>query len=113
MAYIGKVTLTDTWTKLEDLIKLLDGQSDFAFDTSKQYQIQVDTVKSNHDYSAYFCSSATEPTEADAGEHLDNNLPAIYQPESGMDLWVKMVNAGVVKVSVSELGTISTLNDIK
>lgn len=105
MAYIGKVTLTDEWAKLVDLIQAqVDGQSSFAFDTSKEYQIQVDTVKTNHDYSAYFCSSATEPTEKDAGEHLDNNLPGIYQPESGVDLWVKTTTTGMVKVSVSELG---------
>lgn len=105
MAYIGKVTLTDSWAKLEDLIKAqVDGQSAFAFDTTKKYSIQVDTVKANHDYSGYFCNSATEPSATDDGEHLDNNLFAVYEPESGVDLWVKeATSAGKIKVSVSEI----------
>lgn len=104
MAYIAKVTLTNTWTKLEDLIKAIDGLSTFAFDTSKQYSIQVDTVNQNHDYSGYFCHSATEPSESDAGEHLDNKLFAVYEPVLGVDMWVKAAStAGKIKVSVSEI----------
>ena len=105
MAYIGKVTLTDSWAKLEDLIKAqVDGQSEFAFDTSKKYSIQVDTVKQNHNYSAYFCNSATEPVNLDDGEHLNNDLFAEYTPESGVDMWVKTATtAGIIKVSVSEI----------
>lgn len=105
MAYIGKVTLTDSWAKLEDLIKAqVDGQSAFAFDTSKKYSIQVDTIKENNDYSAYFCNSATEPANPDDGEHLNNDLFAEYAPESGVYLYVKKVKSlGIIKVSVSQI----------
>ena len=104
MAYIGKVALTDSWEKLEDLIKALDGQSAFAFDTSKKYSIQVDTVKDNNNYSGYFCNSATEPANSDDGEHLDNTLYAEYKPESGVYLYVKKAKSlGVIKVAVSEI----------
>lgn len=105
MAYIGKVTLTDSWEKLEDLIKALDGQSTFAFDTTKQYAIQVDTILSNCNYSGRFCNSATEPANPDDGEHYDSSMaPFVYEPASGIDLYVKKATkVGTVKVSVSEI----------
>lgn len=105
MAYIGKVTLTDSWEKLEDLIKAqVSGQSSFAFDTDKKYSIQVDTVKDNNNYSGYFCNSATEPANSDDGEHLNNDLYAEYKPESGVYLYVKKAKSlGIIKVSVSQI----------
>ena len=37
--YIGKVLLSNTWTKLEDLIKAqISGQSAFAFNSDTVYQ---------------------------------------------------------------------------
>ena len=105
MAYIGKVTLTDSWEKLEDLIKSqVNGQSSFAFDTDKKYSIQVDTVKDNNNYSGYFCNSDTEPANLDDGEHLNNDLYAEYKPESCVYLYVKKAKSlGVIKVAVSEI----------
>ena len=105
MAYIGKVTITNNWEKLEDLIKeQVDDQSSFAFDTSKKYSIQVDTVKENNNYSAYVCNSATEPANSDDGEHLNNDLYAEYKPESGAYLYIKKAKSlGVIKVAVSEI----------
>lgn len=105
MAYIGKVSITNEWEKLEDLIKSqVSGQSAFAFDTDKKYSIQVDTVKDNNDNSAYFCNSATKPTNSDDGEHLNNDLYAEYKPESGVYLYVKKAKSlGVIKVSVSQI----------
>ena len=39
MAYIGKVKVSDTWTKLEDLIKeQIDGQSSRFF---KQFDVSI------------------------------------------------------------------------
>ena len=44
MSYVGKVKVSSAWTKLEDLIQAqVDGQSAFAFDTSKTYSVQADT----------------------------------------------------------------------
>lgn len=105
MAYIGKVSLTDSWEKLEDLIKALDGQSAFAFDTDKTYAIQVDSIFANSNYSARFCNSATEPANPDDGEHYDNSMaPFSYKPASGIDLYVKKASkTRNVKVSVSEI----------
>lgn len=105
MAYIGKVALTDSWEKLEDLIKALDGKSSFAFDTSKTYAIQVDSIASNRNYSARFCNSATKPTNADDGEHYDNSMtPFSYKPASGIAMYVKKAaKTRNVKVSVSEI----------
>ena len=103
MAYIGKITLTNEWAKLEDLIKAqVDGQSAFAFDTSKEYGIQVDTPRGPYIFGAYLCSTASEPAKTDAGEHLEAEQYAIYQPESGSDLWVRTRgSAAEVKLSVS------------
>lgn len=104
MAYIGKVKLSSTWEKLEDLIKAqVDGQSAFAFDTSKEYGIQADTPRGPYIFGAYLCNSATEPAEADDGEHLEQENFGIYQPASGVYLWVKTRGVdGDVKLSVSE-----------
>ena len=104
MAYIGKVTLTSSWAKLEDLIKAqVDGQSAFAFDTSKKYGIEVDTQRGPYIFGAYLCNSATEPANADDGEHLEQENFGVYQPESGAYLWVKARGQQeTVKISVSE-----------
>ncbi len=104
MAYIGKVTLTSDWEKLEDLIKAqVEGQSAFAFDTSKEYGIQTDTPRGPYIFGAYLCNSTTEPAEADDGEHLEQENFGIYKPESGVYLWVKKRGVdGTVKLSVSE-----------
>lgn len=105
MAYIGKVTLTNEWEKLEDLIKAqVDGQSAFAFNGSKQYQLQVDTPRGPYISGAYLCVAASEPTPADDGEHLAEQKCALYQTETGTYLWVKtQADQGDVKMSVSEL----------
>ena len=104
MAYIGKVTLTNEWEKLEDLIKAqVDGQSAFAFDTSKDYGIQVDTARGPYICGAYLCNSTSEPAETDDGEHLEAEMFGEYTPESGIYLWVKSRgDASVVKMSISE-----------
>lgn len=104
MAYIGKVSITSEWEKLEDLIQAqVDGQSSFAFDTSKKYGIMVDahTVPM---FGAYICNASSKPDAADDGEFLTECVPfGVYEPESGSDLWVKTRgNSTDVKISVSE-----------
>ena len=103
MAYIGKVNITSEWTKLEDLIKSqVTGQDSFSFDEEKIYNIQVD-LAGTLIFGAQFCNSASEPTESDAGEHLEEDALGIYQPETGNYLWVKTRgNTTRAKVSVSE-----------
>lgn len=104
MANIGKVNVANDWEKLEDLIKAqVDGQSSFAFDTSKTYQLQTD-CEQHAPFGVRFCSAASEPSEADAGEHLSDDQSGEYKPEAGVYLWVKIRgNTTNVKLSVSEI----------
>lgn len=104
MAYIGKVTINSEWAKLEDLIKdQVSGQSAFAFDTSKTYLLQVETTRGQYVFGSYVCSSATEPANADDGEHLEEDNFGIYEPESGIYLWVKARGSNrSIKMSISE-----------
>lgn len=104
MAYIGKVTINNEWEKLEDLIKdQVAGQSAFAFDTTKQYFLQVETTRGQFVFGIYACNSTTEPANPDDGEHLEEDSFGIYQPEAGEYLWVKSRNANTsVKMSISE-----------
>ena len=104
MAYVGKVSITSEWAKLEDLIQAqVDGQSSFAFDTSKTYTIQTDCEKSAP-FGARFCNTASTPENDDDGEYLtDTFVGALYQPESGAYLYVRTRgNTTDIKVSVSE-----------
>ena len=104
MADIGKITITSEWAKVEDLIKAqVDDQSSFAFDTDKTYTIQTD-CEQHAPFGARFSISATKPTEPDAGAYLTDDFPgAIYNPKSGVYLWVKIRgNTTSVKVFVSE-----------
>ena len=103
MAYVGKVSITSEWAKLEDLIKAqVDGQSAFAFDTSKTYTIQTDGPSTP--FGARFCNTASTPENDDDGEYLtDTFVGALYQPESGAYLYVRTRgNTTNIKVSVSE-----------
>lgn len=106
MAYIGKVKLTTEWEKLEDLIKAqVAGQSAFAFDTSKEYSVQAETPRGPYIMGAYLCNTASEPSNLDDGEHLEQEQMCVYQPESGQYLWVRSRGTAEnadVKLSVSE-----------
>ena len=104
MAYIGKVNITGDWEKLEDLIKAqVSGQSSFAFDTSKKYSLQSD-CNSSVMQGVYVCNSATKPDNADDGEYLTEGLFGEYEPESGVDLWIRTRgNSTGVKVAVSQI----------
>ena len=104
MAYIGKVSVTSAWAKLEDLIKAqVDGQSSFAFDTSKTYQLQADS-ELHAPFGVRICNASAEPSEDDAGEHLTDEQSGEYKPESGVNLYVKTRgNTTGIKISVSEI----------
>lgn len=106
MAYIGKITITSEWAKVEDLIKAqVDGQTSFAFDSEKEYFIMADGAPSPVMFGVYVCDSSTEPSNDTEGEYLTEGLPGIYQPESGSYLWIKTRgNTTGVTVSVSNLG---------
>lgn len=86
MAYIGKVKLTNEWTKVEDLIKAqVEGQSSFAFADGSTYQIQSDAM-----YGARLCEAATAPADKNDGERVLEDHVGIYQPESGTYLYAKI-----------------------
>ena len=105
MAYVGKVNITGDWEKLEDLIQAqVSGQSSFAFDTSKKYSLQADNKNSPVMLGVYVCNSATKPDNADDGEYLTEGLFGEYEPESGVDLWIRTRgNSTGVKVAVSQI----------
>lgn len=105
MAYIGKVTLSQDWEKLEDLIKdQVDGQGSFAFENGKDYSLQVDSPNLEIMFGAYVCVSENKPALRDDGEHLTCQS-GFYTAESGVSLWVKIRgNTTNIKMAVSEIG---------
>ena len=104
MAYIGKVLISSEWAKLEDLIKAqVSGQSSFAFDSDKDYSIQIETSQPGTSFGAYACNSASTPAGDDDGEHLSEEQFVEYKPESGSYLYIKTRGGSTdVKVAVSE-----------
>lgn len=92
--YIGKVLLSDEWEKLEDLIKAqVSGQSAFAFDSSKNYQLQgecaAECVKENL-LAARLCEASAAPsTDDQAGFRIVHTQCANYQPSTG-NLYVRV-----------------------
>lgn len=100
---IGTVQVTQEWQKLEDLIKELDGKSAFAFDTSKEYKLQIDSANSEPVVGVYLCMSSTKPVAADAKYHIEDHNTCFYTPVSGEDMWVKVRgSADFVRLSISE-----------
>ena len=100
MAYIGKVKISNSWEKLEDLIKAqISGQSSFSFSTSKSYSLQADGA---NNVQVRVCDTSVAPASETAGEHLDGAQFAVYEPTSGNALYVKQ-NGFPAFLSVSEL----------
>lgn len=98
--YLGKVKVTNAWQKLEDLIKgQIAGQSSFAFETGKTYQLQGES-----DYGIRVCNASTKPTDLSLGELIRGTQTAQYEVESGAVLYVKTFQnneaAGWVHISV-------------
>lgn len=83
--YIGKVEVSNSWQKVEDLIKTqISGQSSFAFDADKTY-----TFQSEGAFGLRFCSVASSPATEQEGFRLSGYRMASYQKETGADLYVR------------------------
>lgn len=97
MAYIGKIEVPATWTSLEDLIQAqVDGQSSFAFDSSKKYSLQTE------EGSIRLCNTSATPTSDVDGEHLKDDQFGIYEPDSSTLYVRSKTKNGVCLLSVSE-----------
>lgn len=96
--YIGKVEINDTWQKLEDLVKGIDGQSSFAFDSDKKYQLQYEG-----DFGARFCESATTPDDKNEGFCIVDTQIAYFKPDASQDLYVKTKHGNFGFLKVGEL----------
>lgn len=105
--YIGKVLLSDEWAKLEDLIQdQVSGQSAFAFDSEKTYQLQGEGVEAIR-----LCDNTSEPSALNDGERIKGTQTAFYKPSTGylyarVDLTEKtgMPDFGKVYLKISEIG---------
>ena len=98
MAYIGKVKVSDTWTKLEDLIKAqIDGQSSFAFSSGSTYSLQTDGDNVSF---IRVCNATSTPAESYDGECLDRHICGLYKPDTAY-LYVRK-EGHPVYLSVSE-----------
>lgn len=82
--YIGKVKISNTWSKLEDLIKAqVSGQTAFAFAEGTTYQLQGEG-----NYGVRLCETSAAPSDLQAGERIVGTQTAIYQLSDGY-LYVK------------------------
>jgi hypothetical protein len=105
--YIGKVLLSDEWEKLEDLIQdQVSGQSAFAFDSEKTYQLQGEGVEAIR-----LCDNSAAPSALNDGERIKGTQTAFYKPSTGylytrVDLTEKtgMPDFGKVYLKISEIG---------
>ena len=113
--YIGKVLLSDEWENLEDLIQeQVSGQSAFAFDSSKTYQLQGEC---DHEavkevlLAARLCETSAAPTDEEAGFRIVHTQCADYVPSTGsvyvrVDLTEKpgQPNFGKMYLKISTVG---------
>lgn len=99
MAYIGKVSISQEWEKLEDLIKAqVDGQSAFAFASGTQYSLQSEKGL------CAICVTSAEPDSLLAGEHINQDQFGVYEPDGSNDMWVRSKEPdAVILLAVSEL----------
>lgn len=102
MAYIAKVKATSNWSKLEDLIKALDGMSGFAFDADTTYQIQAEGLASV----LRLCDGASAPTDSLDGNYIVGPQPAFYKKSAGNNLYVRadVGNIDSMLIKVSSVG---------
>lgn len=86
MAYIGKVELSNSWAKVEDLIKeQVDGQSAFAFDSDSIYQVQSEAT-----YGAQICETSAAPADGNDGERIIGSQTGVYKLEGSNYLYAKV-----------------------
>lgn len=85
--YIGKVTVTNEWQKLDALIQAqVSGQSAFAFDAETTYQLQGEG-----NFGIRLCEQADKPEDTEKeGFRIRGTQPANYKPATGAYLWVKV-----------------------
>lgn len=98
--YLGKVEISNSWTKLEDLIKAqVEGQSEFAFDADTKYQIQGEG-----EFSCRLCDFTTAPTNNYDGVRLYNTQTAVYKKSTSGYLYVRtesdLSSKGYVKIDI-------------
>lgn len=100
--YIGKVKISNNWSKLEDLIKAqVSGQSAFAFAEGTTYQLQGEG-----NYGVRLCDSSATPSDLQDGERIIGTQTAIYELSDG-ELYVRAeenIPSGNVWLKVSILG---------
>lgn len=100
--YIGKVKISNTWSKLEDLIKAqVEGQSSFEFSEGTSYQLQGEG-----NYGIRLCDNSAAPSDLQDGERIIETQTAIYEKSDG-DLYVRTEAdnpAGNVWLKISTLG---------
>lgn len=100
--YIGKIKVTNSWQKLEDLVKSqVSGQSSFSFADGHIYQLQGES-----DFGIRLCNASTKPTDLSVGEVMRGTKTTQYEKESGADLYVKTFenNAAECWLHLSEIG---------
>lgn len=98
--YICKIDVSSSWASVEDLIQdQVEGKSDFAFDDSKEYQLQAES-----EYGVLLCDQASEPTEKQEGFVIRGSQVAVYKKSAGNTLFVRVNGDGsdILKVSVME-----------
>lgn len=85
--YIGKVLLSNEWEKLEDLIQeQVSGQSAFAFDSTKTYQLQGECFFEGTKevlLAARLCETSSTPSDNIDGPRIVGTQCADYQPSTG------------------------------
>lgn len=100
--YIGKVKISNNWSKLEDLIQAqVEGQSAFAFVEGTTYQLQGEG-----NYGVRLCETSSTPSDAQAGERIIGTQTAIYQESDGY-IYVKTeadIPSDNVWLKISTLG---------
>lgn len=86
MAYIGKVKVSKDWTSIESLVQeQVEGQSSFAFDSSKTYQLQAES-----DTGCRLVEMASTPDDRKDGNCIIGTQCAYYKKDTG-NLYVRSV----------------------
>lgn len=100
--YIGKVEVTNEWTKVEDLIKdQVEGQSSFAFAAGNTYQLQAEAS-----YGCRLCNAASKPEEGNDGEVILSTQVGKYEFEAGNALYAKIHTLQPGKPCLLKISTI-------
>ncbi len=92
---IGKIVVSTTWTKVEDLIKAqISGQSAFAFSEGETYELQGETNQVTANLPIRLCNSGTMPVMPNDGKRIKGTQTGKYAKESGADLYARADKSG-------------------